>query len=103
MKSITCAQLGGPCELVHEGASADEVIKAQDKHLNEAVAAGDNAHRLHSEAAFAALCGTNPVPASSGKITRYRLNRGGNRQANAALHRASITRLHWQGPGQVEP
>ena len=65
------------------------------------LAAGDNAHRLHSEAAFAALCGTNPVPASSGKITRYRLNRGGNRQANAALHRAVVTRMHWHEPTQI--
>ena len=65
------------------------------------LAAGDNADRLHSEAAFAALCGTNPVPASSDKITRYRLNRGGNRQANAALHRAIITRMHWHEPTQI--
>jgi transposase len=62
------------------------------------LAAGDNPHRLSSEAAFAALCGTNPVPASSGKITRHRLNRGGNRQANAALHRAVVTRMHWHEP-----
>jgi len=55
------------------------------------LSAGDNPQRLHSEAAFAALCGTNPVPASSGKTTRYRLNRGGDRQANAALHRAVLT------------
>lgn len=60
--------------------------------------AGDNPDRLRSEAAFAALCGTNPVPASSGKITRFRLNRSGDRQANAALHRAVITRMHWHEP-----
>ena len=65
------------------------------------LAAGDNPHRLHSEAAFAALCGTNPIPASSGKITRFRLNRGGNRQANAALHRAVITRMHWHEPTKI--
>lgn len=57
--------------------------------------AGDNPHRLHTEAAFAALCGTNPIPASSGKTTRHRLNRGGNRHANAALHRIIIVRLRW--------
>ena len=52
-------------------------------------AAGDNPDRLHSEAAFAALCGSSPIPASSGKTkNRHRLNRGGSRQANAALHRA---------------
>jgi len=58
-------------------------------------AAGDNPDRLHSEAAFAALCGASPVPASSGKTTRHRLNRGGNRQANAALHRIAVVRLRW--------
>ena len=60
--------------------------------------AGDNPQRLRSEAAFAALCGTNPVPASSGKVTRFRLNRSGDRQANAALHRAIVTRMHWHEP-----
>jgi len=58
-------------------------------------AAGDNPDRLHSEAAFAALCGASPVPASSGKTIRHRLNRGGNRQANAALHRIAVVRLRW--------
>ena len=62
------------------------------------ITAGDNPQRLHTEAAFAALCGTNPIPASSGKTTRHRLNRGGNRQANAALHRIIIVRLRWHQP-----
>ena len=44
MKTMTCAQLGGPCDLALSGESADEVIKAQDRHLNEAVASGDTAH-----------------------------------------------------------
>ena len=44
MKSMTCRQLGGPCEFVLHGATADEVIKAQDKHLNEIVGSGDRAH-----------------------------------------------------------
>ena len=56
-------------------------------------AAGSNPGRLRSEAAFAALCGVNPIPASSGKTNRHRLNRGGDRQANAALHRIVIVRL----------
>jgi hypothetical protein len=51
------------------------------------VAAGDNPGRLHSEAAFSMLCGASPIPASSGKTVRHRLNRGGNRQANTALYR----------------
>lgn len=44
MKTMTCSQLGGPCNFAHHGATADEVIKAQDKHLNDVVAAGDQAH-----------------------------------------------------------
>lgn len=44
MKTMTCRQLGGPCDLSHEGATADEVIKAQDRHLREAVAQGDASH-----------------------------------------------------------
>jgi transposase len=62
------------------------------------VAAGDNPDRLHSEAAFAMLCGSAPVEASSGKTVRHRLNRGGDRQANAALHRVVIVRLRWHQP-----
>jgi transposase len=57
------------------------------------VTAGDNPERMHSEAAFAALCGVNPIPASSGKTTRHRLNRGGDRQANSALWRVAMVRL----------
>jgi transposase len=62
------------------------------------IAAGDNPRRLRSEAAFAALCGSSPVEASSGKTVRHRLNRGGDRQANAALHRIVIVRLRWHQP-----
>jgi transposase len=51
------------------------------------------AGRLRSEAAFAALAGTNPIPASSGQVTRHRLNRSGDRQLNAALHTIALTRL----------
>ncbi len=57
------------------------------------ITAGMNPHRLHSEAAFAALCGTAPVPASSGKTTRHRLSRGGDRSANNALHRVALVRM----------
>lgn len=55
--------------------------------------AGDNPERLRSEASFAALCGVSPVPASSGKTIRHRLNRGGDRAANSALHIIAIGRL----------
>jgi transposase len=57
------------------------------------VAAGDNADRITSEAAFAHLCGVAPIHASSGKTVRHRLNRGGNRQANHALWRIVLTRM----------
>lgn len=56
------------------------------------IAAGENPERLRSEAAFAALCGTSPVENSSGRHTGHRLNRGGNRQANNALHTVVIHR-----------
>jgi transposase len=59
------------------------------------IAAGDNPERLRSEASFAALCGVSPVEASSGKTQRRRLNRGGDRQANAALYRIVLSRLRW--------
>jgi len=57
------------------------------------VAAGDNPQRLHSEAAFVRLCGAAPLEASSGMVTRHRLSRAGNREANAALYRIIINRM----------
>jgi transposase len=57
------------------------------------VTAGDNPRRLRCEAAWAHLCGVAPIEASSGKVTRYRLDRGGDRQANSALWGIVITRL----------
>ena len=58
------------------------------------VAAGDHPERLRSESSWAHLCGVAPIPASSGKVAgRYRLNRGGNREANQALWRIVITRM----------
>ena len=58
------------------------------------IAAGDNPERIRSEAAWAHLCGVAPIPASSGKTVRHRLNRGGNRQANSALYHVVLTRMH---------
>jgi transposase len=63
------------------------------------IAAGDNNDRVRDEAAFAKLCGVCPIPAGSGRTNgRHRLNRGGNRQANAALYRTVIVRMHWHPP-----
>ncbi len=57
------------------------------------ITAGMNPHRLRSEAAFASLCGAAPIPASSGKTTRHRLSRGGDRSANNALYRIALVRM----------
>jgi hypothetical protein len=62
------------------------------------IVAGDNIDRVHSEAAWARLCGVAPIPASSGMTTRHRLNRGGHRQANAALYRSVIVRMQYHEP-----
>jgi len=59
------------------------------------IVAGDNHDRIHDEASFAALCGVSPVEASSGQTQRRRLNRGGDRRANAALYRIVLSRLRW--------
>ena len=99
----------------------DTEIKAHDRHLDDltrecapamleahGIAAGTaaemlllvgyNPDRIRSEAAFAKLCGACPIPASSGKTNRHRLNRGGNRQANAALYRVVIVRMRGHQP-----
>jgi hypothetical protein len=65
------------------------------------VTAGDNPERLHGEAAFAHLCGVAPIPASSGKTTRHRLNRGGDRHANHALWRIAMGRLRYDPATQA--
>lgn len=98
-----------------------EEIQAHDKELEHLVAArapsliashgiatmtvaemlilvGDDPTRIRSEAALAKLCGVCPIPASSGKTHRFRLNRGGNRQANAALYRVAIVRMRNHPP-----
>ena len=77
-----------PTLLTHRGIGPDTAAALL-------ITAGDNPDRLHSEASFAALCGVSPLEASSGKTTRRRLNRGGDRQANAALYRIALSRLRW--------
>ena len=62
------------------------------------ITAGSNPGRINTETSFAALCGTSPVDASSGRQQRHRLNRGGDRQANAALYRIVIVRLRYHQP-----
>ena len=88
------AQLAGPAA---RAAPALLAVKGVGTDTAAALlaAAGDNPERLRSEAAFAHLCGVAPIPASSGKTTRHRLNRGGNRDANRALHLLAVRRLAW--------
>jgi transposase len=62
------------------------------------VTAGQNIQRLHGESSFSMLCGASPIPASSGKTTRHRLNYGGDRQANRALHLIAVCRLRYCQP-----
>jgi transposase len=62
------------------------------------VTAGDNPQRLRGEAAFAHLCGVSPIPASSGRTHRHRLNRGGDRHANNALWRIALVRMRCHPP-----
>ena len=57
------------------------------------IVAGDNPKRLKNEASFASLCGVAPIAASSGKVVRHRLNRGGNREANRALYMVCLARM----------
>jgi transposase len=59
---------------------------------------GDNPERVRSEAAFATLCGTCPLPAASGLTNRHRLSRAGHREASAGLYRAVIVRMRFHQP-----
>ncbi len=81
---------------------APEMVAAQGMGTATAaemlILVGDEPERIRSEAAFAKLCGACPVPASSGKTSRHRLNRGGHRQANAALHRVVVVRMRTHQP-----
>ncbi|WP_328533685.1 transposase [Micromonospora zamorensis] len=63
--------------------------------------AGDNPDRLHSEAALAHLCGAAPIPASSGRVRRHRLHRGGDRGANHALHTIALCRMRYDQQTQA--
>ena len=121
LTSTTASAKTGLRAIAQRWLALDEEIKAHDAHLGalteqrapELVKAhgigagtaaemlllvGDNPERIRSEAALAKLCGVCPMPASSGKTRRHRLNRGGNRQANAALYRVVITRMRGHQP-----
>ncbi len=121
LTSTTASAKTGLRAIARRWLALDEEIKAHDAHLGslteqrapELIKAhgigvgtaaemlllvGDNPERIRSEAALAKLCGVCPIPASSDKTRRHRLNRGGNRQANAALYRVVITRMRGHQP-----
>lgn len=77
-----------PALLQHQGVGIDVAGQLL-------VTAGDNPDRVHSPAAFAHLCGAAPIPIATGKSDNHRLNRGGDRAANAALYRIVLCRLRW--------
>lgn len=97
-------------EIKEHDAVLEQLVRAQAPALMDApgvstgtiaemlVVLGDNPQRIRSEAAFAKLCGVCPVPASSGKTSRHRLNRGGDRRANAALYRVAVVRMRYHRP-----
>lgn len=92
---------GGSC--VAAGAAAPPgrirgTHRRADTAAEMLIVAGDNIDRVRSEPAWARLCGVAPIPASSGMTNRHRLNRGGHRQANAALYRAVIVRMQHHEP-----
>ena len=107
LRSLACRYRQLSKEIQDLKAELERLIQATAPALVEAfgvgpdtaaallIAAGSNPDRLNSEAAFASLCGVSPVPASSGKTNRHRLNRGGDRQANAALYRVVVVRLRF--------
>ena len=84
-------------QLVAEAAPALVALKGVGGDTAAAllIAAGDNPERHRSEAAFARLCGVSPIQASSGRVRRHRLNRGGNREANRALYVLVLGRMSW--------
>jgi transposase len=79
------------------GQAASELLSlpgiGTDSAATLLIVAGDNPQRLRSEASFASLCGVSPIEASSGKVVRHRLNRGGNREANRALYMICLARM----------
>lgn len=86
-------------------AIVDELVSRTEVGYESAaqllITTGDNPGRLGSEVSFAALCGVSLIPASSGKIQRQRLNRGGDRAANSALHIIAIGRLRLDATTQT--
>lgn len=91
------AQLDPLVSAAHPGLRAAHGV-GPDTAAQLLITAGNNPDRLRDEASFAALCGVAPVPASSGKTSRHRLSRGGDRAANNALYRIAVVRMSHHSP-----
>jgi len=115
---FTLRQLSGRVKMLDQeiagvNAQLDQLVARRAPHLLRCcgigtqhaaqllITAGQNLGRLRSDGAFARLCGVAPVPVSSGKTNRMRLHRGGDRQANRALHLIAIARLRLDPKTQV--
>jgi transposase len=95
-REITMADKRLKVLLTHAAPRTMTLLGVSTEHAGQLlVTAGQNPTRLRSEATFAALCGASPIPASSGKTNRYRLNRGGDRAANRTLHMIAVVRIRW--------
>jgi transposase len=95
-QEITTADKRLKALLAHAAPRTMALLGVSTEHAGQLlVTAGQNPTRLHSESSFAALCGASPIPASSGKTNRYRLNRGGDRAANRTLHLIAVVRMRW--------
>ena len=101
--ALLLAACGGGGEApTADGATAEETVATSPSPADSpAEAATAGAARFRSKAAFARWNGTAPIPVWSGNDTRHRLNRGGNRQVNAALHRIALTQWRGVGPGRA--
>lgn len=86
----------------HAPALMDVYGAGPDSIAQLLITAGDNPDRMRSERHFAALAGASPIPASSGKTNRHRLNRGGDRQANCALHHVVLVRMRYEDRTRAE-
>jgi len=93
---ITTADKRLKALLIQAAPRTMDMLGVSTEHAGQLlVTAGQNPARLHSEASFAALCGASPIPASSGKTNRHRLNHGGDRAANRTLHMIAVVRMRW--------
>jgi transposase len=102
IRVLRVARRGATKARIQAGAVAAQLVALPGVGVDTAgqllVTAGDNPCRLRSERSFARLCGVAPIPASPGRTSRHRLHRGGDRNANSALWRIALVRMHCHQP-----